>query len=263
MKIPFRGTPKPVDPSGHMTLFEHLAELRTRLLRVVLTVAIATVVGYFLYPRMLHAVEGPFKDFCKNNAEKAKCPTGGTLVTQDLLGGFTTRVRVAGYFGLIMAVPVILWQIWRFIAPGLVEKEKKYAIPFMVSSLVLFAAGAYTAWWTFPKAMEWLINQGGVSPLLDVGKYFGFLALLMLGYGIGFEFPVILVTIQLLGIITPQRLAQSRRMSIVVIAIVAAVITPGGDPFSMLGLGVPLVVFYEVSILIGRVLKRGKSPTAA
>jgi len=246
-----------------MTLFEHLAELRSRLLRVVMTVAIATVVGYFLYPRMLHAVEGPFKDFCESNSAKASCPTGGNLVTSDLLGGFTTRVRVAGYFGLVVAVPVILWQIWRFIAPGLVAKEKKYAIPFMLSSILLFALGAFTAWWTFPKAMEWLINQGGVSPILDVGKYFGFLGLLMLGYGVGFEFPVILVTIQLLGIVTPHRLAQSRRMAIVVISIVAAVITPGGDPFSMLGLGVPLVVFYEVSILIGRVLLRGKSPASS
>jgi sec-independent protein translocase protein TatC len=246
-----------------MTLFEHLAELRTRLLRIVLTVAIATVVGYFLYPRMLHAIEGPFQDFCNRNANRAKCPTNGDLVSTDLLGGFTTRVRVAGYFGIVVAVPVILWQIWRFIAPGLVEKEKKYAIPFMVSSVLLFVLGAATAWWTFPKALEWLINQGGVSPLLDVGKYIGFLALLMLGYGVGFEFPVILVTIQLLGLVTPKRLAQSRRMAIIVIAILAAVITPGGDPFSMLGLGIPLVVFYEVSILIGRVLKRGKSPASA
>jgi sec-independent protein translocase protein TatC len=246
-----------------MTLFEHLAELRTRLLRVVMTVAIGTVIGYFLYPRMLHSLEGPFKDFCNHHAKQTKCPTGGSLISTDLLGGFTTRVKVAGYFGLVLAVPVILWQVWRFIAPGLVEKEKKYAIPFMVSSMVLFLLGALTAWWTFPKALEWLIDQGGVSPLLDVGKYIGFLALLMLGYGIGFEFPVILVTIQLLGIVTPRKLAEIRRPAILIIAIVAAVITPGGDPFSMLGLGIPLLIFYEVSILIGRVLKRDKSPAAA
>jgi sec-independent protein translocase protein TatC len=253
----------PASAAGQMTLFEHLAELRTRVLRVVITITVGMVVGYILYPRLLHWMEGPFKDFCAAHAAKMQCPAAGTLITNDILGGFGARLKVALYFGIVVAVPVILWQIWRFIAPGLVEKEKKYAIPFMVASVLLFVLGAATAWWTFPKALEWLLLQGNVTPLLDVSKYMRFLALLMLGYGVGFEFPVIMVTIQLLGLVTPQQLAASRRPAILIIAIIAAVITPGGDPFSMLGLGIPLIIFYELSILIGRVVKRRKRAVSA
>lgn len=253
----------PVDATGNMTLFEHLAELRNRLMKIVLAVIIGTIIGYVFYIRIKNAMEKPYIDLCDSGQISCLEANGkpGTI-NLDPLGGFAVRLRVSGYIGILLAFPVILWQLWRFIAPGLLDKEKKYAAPFMIASILLFVAGAYTAWWTFPKALEWLVDTGGTTAAFDVSKYLGFIALLMIGYGIGFEFPVILVTLQLIGIVTPQQLAKSRRGALVGVVIIAAVVTPGGDPFSMLGLALPLIAFYEISLIIGRLAARRKRRTA-
>lgn len=263
MKFGKDATP-PADAAGNMTLFEHLAELRNRLMKMVLAVIIGTIIGYVFYIRIKNGLEKPYVDLCESGQINCLTNEGQAgLINTEPLGGFAVRLRVSGYIGILLAMPVILWQLWRFIAPGLLDKEKRYAIPFMLSSIVLFAAGAYTAWWTFPKALEWLVDTGGTTAAFDISKYLGFIALLMLGYGIGYLFPVVMVTIQLLGIVTPQQLSQSRRIALVIVVIIAAVVTPGGDPFSMLGLAIPLVVFYEVSLIIGRVAARRKRRTAA
>ena len=107
------------------------------------------------------------------------------------------RMKVAGYGGLALALPVVLWQLWQFVTPGLYENERKYALPFVASSVALFAMGAYIAYWTFPKALEFLINIGGdVTPMFSPNKYLSLITLMMLGFGLGFEFPILLVFLQ-------------------------------------------------------------------
>jgi sec-independent protein translocase protein TatC len=252
--------------NGEMTLIEHLAELRMRLLRTVLSILIGTVVGFALYDRLINFLAGPYRDLCET--KKDFCITGanGTdpnFIITDPLGGFATRLRISGYVGILIAIPVILWQIWRFIAPGLLEKEKKYAIPFMVSSVVLFCCGATVAWWTFPKALTWLVDySGGATPVFEIGKYAGFVALLMLGYGLGFLFPVILVTLQLIGVVKWRSLVKQWRIWLVGCVAVGAVVTPGGDPLSMIVLSTFLFIFYVLSIGIGWLVK-GRRATAA
>jgi sec-independent protein translocase protein TatC len=249
--------------AGNMTIIEHLNELRSRLLRVVLAIFAGMIVGFVVYDHVLHFLTGPYRDLCRDQLDNLKCD--GDLLNPDPIGGFGTRVRLSGYMGVAMAMPVVLWQVWRFIAPGLLAKEKKYAIPFIVSSMVLFASGALVAWITLPKALEWLTAYAGsgTNPQFFIDKYVGFVVLLMVGFGVGFQFPVILVTIQLLGLVQPGTLLRSWRLAIVIIAVVAAVVTPGGDPFSMLGLGGPMLVFYFVAAGIGHVALRRRRKRAA
>jgi sec-independent protein translocase protein TatC len=163
-------------------------------------------------------------------------------------------------------MPVILWQLWRFITPGLYPHEKRYAIPFLASALSLFVLGAGLAFYTLPRALQFLISIGGEGNFVTAfapDKYFTLVTYMMLAFGIGFEFPILLIFLQLVGVLSVQSLKQARRYAIVGICILVAVITPSGDPISMLMLSVPMVVFYEVSILVGRMLERRRKAAAA
>jgi sec-independent protein translocase protein TatC len=233
-----------------MTLSEHLAELRRRLVVCVFAFTVFAIAAFVFYQRILNFLQSPY---CRV-APHHNCQ----LYLTSPLGGLSLRVEIAGYGGLFLAAPVILWELWRFITPGLRSSEKHYAIPFITASMTLFAAGAVLAYFTFPHALQFLGSVGGptLKEIYDPGKYIGLILALMLVFGITFEFPVILVSLELVGVLQPAKLASWRRWAIVLIVIVAAVITPSGDPFSMLALAVPLYVFYEISIIIGRVFKR-------
>jgi sec-independent protein translocase protein TatC len=177
----------------------------------------------------------------------------GTIIANSPLQPFATRLKVAGYLGIAFAMPVILWQVWRFVTPGLYPHEKKYAVPFTVSALVLFVAGAAVAYLTLNPALEFLINVGGpdVEAYYTVDSYIMLIIWMMIAFGVGFEFPVLLVALQLIGVLRPRQLLGWWRQALVLIVVVAAVITPSGDPISMLALGIPMLVLYFVAAGIG------------
>ena len=149
--------------------------------------------------------------------------------------------------------------------PALHAKEKKYAIPFVVSSVLLFALGAFVAYWTLDKALEFLISWGGaeVKANFQVSKYVSLVGLMVAAFGIAFEFPVLLVFLQLVGVLTPQTLAKGWRYAILAIFVIAAVITPSGDPYSMMALAGPMSLFYLLSILIGFLFQKRKRANEA
>jgi len=242
-----------------MTLAEHLGELRRRLIVCLVAIALGGVVAFIFYPEILNWLTGPYRDVCA--AKHLTCP--GKLVITDPLEGFAVRMKVTGYGGVVLALPIILWQIWGFITPGLYENEKRYAIPFVFAAVALFIMGALIALWTFPKALQFLISfSGDVQPLFAPGAYLSLIMLMMLGFGIGFEFPVFLVALELVGVLSPQQLAGARRFAIVGIVVVVAVATPSGDPYSLLALSIPLIIFYEVSIVIGKLVLRRRTRSA-
>lgn len=246
---------------GRMPLMEHLTELRDRIIKVAVALVIGMGISFLLYNRLFHVLLGPYKDV----AESDGTLTGGKLLLTDPLGGFGIRMRMAAYGGVGIAMPVILWQLWRFITPGLYSHEKRYAIPFLISALTLFVSGAVMAFLTLPKALQFLIHIGGTGNFVTAfapDKYFQLVTYMMLAFGIGFEFPVVLVFLQMVGVLNVRSLISARRYAIVGITIVVAVITPSGDPFSMLMLSVPMVVFYEASILIGKLMERRKRKAA-
>jgi sec-independent protein translocase protein TatC len=231
-----------------MPLVEHLSELRRRLIISVLALLAGAIVGFIFYNRILSVLLRPYTEV-----------TGKTeFVSFDPVEAFATRLKVAAWSGAFLASPVVLWQFWRFITPGLHKKEKRYAIPFIVASVLLFALGATVALLTFEQALTFLIGVGGerVDPLFSPGKYLSLVTLMMVAFGIAFEFPVLLLFLQLAGVVTSRKLRSWRRPALVIVVAVAALITPSQDPYSLFAMAAPMYLFYEIAILIGRLLKK-------
>jgi sec-independent protein translocase protein TatC len=265
VKSPFRraATPKASTPDDRMTLYEHLAELRTRIIRAVLAAALGMIVVLTFYDQILRFLTKPYRNLCAD--ESLDLPTDCRLFSLGPLEGFSTRLKISMYGGLVLALPVVLWQIWRFVVPALHAKEKRYAVPFIISSVVLFALGGYIAYWTLDKALEFLITWSGedVTQQYQVSKYVSLVGLMVAAFGIGFLFPVLLVFLQLVGVITPRTLLRGWRYAIMAVFVIAAVITPSGDPISMLALAIPMTLFYLISVLIGFWFERRKRRAGA
>jgi len=238
------------------TVLEHLGELRRRMLVCVAALVAGTLIGWFFYDQVVAFMIGPYRAFLHHHPHEDI--SGGNLVTTGPLEGFTTRLKVSGYLGAALAAPVWLWQIWRFVTPGLHRSERRYAAPFVVSTVALFTLGAATAVLVFPKAISWMISVGGsgIVPLFSPSRYLGLYAMCCLVFGLAFTYPVVLVFLEVVRVLPSSRLRAWRRYAIVVLVAVASVITPSSDPFSFLAMAVPLLVFYEASILVGRLLKR-------
>jgi sec-independent protein translocase protein TatC len=245
---------------SQMSLGDHLRELRTRLLIAVGTILAMMIPAWFLYPWMTRVLNAPYCDALRNAEPGANCK----FLETNLLDPFALRLKVAGYGALFLAMPVILWQLWRFIAPGLYKRERRYALAFTVSSLVLFTLGAVLAYITLSKAVDFLVNIGGptVEIRSGIGNFVKLSLFMMLAFGVGFLFPVLLVALEMVGVITPQKLSSWRRQAILLIVVIAAGITPSGDPFSMFALAIPMYLFYEMSIVLGRLLARRKRKRA-
>lgn len=262
MKAPFSKSDRPAasTPDDQMTLTEHLAELRVRIIRALLAVTLGIVLIIAFYNPLLDVLLRPYRSLC--DAQPQYCElSDGNIISTDAVAGFTTRLRVALYGGILLALPVIMWQIWRFVVPALHAKEKKYAIPFILSSIVLFLLGGLVAFLTLEKALEFLIAWSGeeVQTIYAVDKYIRLVGLMIAAFGISFEFPVLLVFLQLVGVLTPQTLLKGWRYAILIVFVIAAVITPSGDPYSMLALAIPMSLFYLVSILIGVLFQRRRA----
>jgi sec-independent protein translocase protein TatC len=251
---------------GRMSLVEHLTELRDRLIKVALAVVIGMVIAFALYNQIFDFLLEPYEKIARARPESTLTGAGGRLLQVDPLEGFGVRMKMAGYGGIAIAMPVILWQLWRFVTPGLYAHEKKLAIPFMVSALSLFVLGAGLAYYTLPRALEFLVDIGGSDNFVTAfqpGKYFTLITYMMLAFGIGFEFPILLIFLQMAGVLGVGTLRKGRRYAIVGICVLVAVITPSGDPISMLMLSVPMVLFYEISIIAGRVIERRRAAAPA
>lgn len=238
-----------------MTLTEHLAELRVRIIRSALAVAIGMVLIIAFYDQVLDFLLQPYVDLCDRKPENFCDPE---LFNFSPTEGLATRVRVGLYGGIVVALPVLLWQTWRFIVPALNQKEKKWAIPIVVTSLLLFVAGGALAYATIGQALNFLIAWSGanVNQVYSVQSYVSLIGLMIFAFGLGFMLPVFVFGLQAVGVVTPRRLLASWRLALVVIAVIAAVITPSGDPVTMAMLGVPMVVLYFLAILLGWLVVR-------
>jgi sec-independent protein translocase protein TatC len=241
---------------GRMTLVEHLTELRRRLIICAIALVVGAAIGFILYNYTFRFLAHPYTEATKG---RGSCgPHGCKLVATDPLAPFITRLKVSTYSGVVIALPVLLWQLWRFITPGLNPKEKRYAIPFIGSSIVLFLMGGAVAWLTFPKALSFLIGIGGadIGTFFVADKYLTFISLMIIAFGVSFEFPVVLVFLMIAGVLKTSTLRKYRRHALVGITAFAAIITPSQDPYSLFFMAAPMYLFYECSIIIGRMLKR-------
>jgi sec-independent protein translocase protein TatC len=238
------------EPDGRMTVVEHLTELRKRLVISIAAIAVGATVCFIFAPQII--------EFLVTYYEEATEGQRDALIFTGPLDAFATRLKIATYGGIVLALPVWLWQLWRFITPGLSPTEKKYAVPFVGASIFLFLCGAFVAFLTLQPALNFLLNIGGadLEPLLTADKYVSLVALMIIAFGLSFEFPVILVFLLLARVLTTAQLRKWRRYAAIAIVAFAAVITPSQDPYSLFAMAIPMYVFYEICIIIGRFLKR-------
>ena len=239
----------PVEGEGlHGTLIEHLVELRTRIIRAALAVLIVFLV---LFPWA--------RDWYALLAEPmiAALPQGGQMIATDVVGVFLVPVKVTLMLAFLIALPVVLWQAWAFIAPGLYQHERSLAVPLMVASLALFAAGmAFAYFVVFPSVFTFMaaIAPEGVAWMTDIDKYLSFVLTTFLAFGLTFEVPVVVIVLVRMGIVSLEKLRAWRPYVIVGAFVIGAIFTPP-DIMSQVLLAVPLWLLYELGLLLAQFIK--------
>jgi len=248
-----------------MSLIAHLTELRNRVAKALLALLIATAIAFWWYEHGLGAfIRAPYCGLpahLRYGGSGAPC---GLLVT-DVFGGVFIRLKVAFLAGAVLSAPFWLYQLWAFITPGLKRHEKRYGIAFVVASTALFALGAVLAYISLSAGLKLLLGLAGdgVIVALTAQDYVGFVLSLLVAFGVSFEVPLIAVALNLVGILSHQVLARSRRWIYFLTLIFAAFITPTQDPFTMLLMAVPMIVLFEIAIQIARVVDKRRARRAA
>ena len=247
-------TPAAVDPgdAGEGSLLDHLIELRARLLRAVAGLLLLFVALLPFANRLYAWLAQPLLD---------KLPKGGQLIAVEVASPFFAPLKLAFFVAIVVAMPWLLYQLWAFVAPGLYKREKRLALPLLVSALTLFYAGCAFAYFIVLPAVFTFLNKvtpAGVAMMTDINAYLDFVLVIFLAFGLSFELPVALVILVLLGWVTPTQLREWRGYAIVGIFVVAAVITPP-DVVSQLLLAIPMVVLYELGILAARAVTPRKA----
>ncbi|HET7755507.1 MAG TPA: twin-arginine translocase subunit TatC [Anaeromyxobacteraceae bacterium] len=259
-KLPSGAPETPPEPENEVKagFLEHLDELRKRLVKAMIGIGLgALVVGVFSED-IFHYVMKPVLSSLPEGQQR--------LHFTSYLEPFFVYLKVALYGGLFLAAPWVLFQLWQFVAPGLYRKERKLVVPFLFFGTLLFYLGAAFCYYlVMPVAFPALAGIAGadMSPILTMKEQLGLVLAMILGFGIVFELPVIIAFLSLIGLVTPQFLAKYRRHAIVVNTALAAIITPTGDPFSLALMAVPMIVFYEVGILVARIIGKKPAPEAA
>jgi sec-independent protein translocase protein TatC len=258
------------NPTGEMSILEHIGELRTRLTRACLALAVTTILAFaLLYEPVIKFL---LRSYCSLPASMrigSVAEDGGCrLAALSPLEPLSIRIRVSLTVGLLLAMPFVAFQLWRFITPGLKPNEKRFAIPFALASTLLFVAGVAVAFYTLPKAIGFLADMGGtgIASFFQADRYLRFVLFMGLAFGVTFEFPLVLVFLSMVGVLSSAAMLRAWRPAAAVIIVVAAVITPSQDPISLFAMAVPMWLFYFAAAGVARFLiepRRARRQAAA
>jgi sec-independent protein translocase protein TatC len=250
-----------VTPDGSMSLADHLRELRRRVIIATVAIVVGTIVAFIFHRTMLHWLTRPY---CELPDHYRPISSHCTLIVTGVLDAFTVTLKLSLYAGVLIASPVWLYQVWKFITPGLYHNERRYALSFVFASMVLFAMGAGFAYITLQKGLHFLLGfaTSGVAALLTFNNYLAFVTAMVLVFAVSFEFPLLVVMLNFAGVLKAERLRHWWRGVIFGIFVFAAVATPSQDPFTMLALSVPMCLLYGLAVGIAtlhdrRVAARG------
>ncbi|MEO7018890.1 MAG: twin-arginine translocase subunit TatC [Ktedonobacteraceae bacterium] len=246
------GESDPNDPSA-MTLVDHLEELRRRLFKSLIAIVLFGIVAFIYREQIMTFLTWPLPA-----SADAFAKHGQKLVQSGLGEGFTTFLMLSFAGGFVAGLPVILYQTWAFISPGLYEREKKHAVPFIFVGMILFLGGLALGYIVLQYPVNFLVNFAAedFTTLISVGSYFSFVAFFLLAFGIAFELPLVLTFLSIIGMLTVETLQKKRAVAHVGMWIAATVLTPGADLYSPIFLGVAMSCLYELSIVFIKVTNR-------
>lgn len=252
-------TPLEEEAGGKMSFFDHLTDLRKRIINSAIAIAAGAAIGVTVSDKVAAFIVGPMQEALRARHLEDK------LIYTSPTGYFNLIITLGIYIGVVLAAPVVLHQVWMFIAPGLYKHERRAVMTFIFSSLFLFLAGiAFGYYVMLPYVLNFLIGfQGPIVPLISINEYFDFILIVLLGLGIIFELPVLIFFLALFGIVTPRFLWKNVRYAILVIAVVAAIITPSPDATTMLVFMAPMVGLYFLGIGVAALVVRRKAKAAA
>lgn len=242
---------------GTMSLVEHLEELRRRIIVCAVTIVLGSIVGFIFWQPIYHFLLLPLPATAEALSLSGSGGTGKVVVI-GVGEAFSVVLKLSVAVGICLGSPVILYQLWAFVAPGLTRRERRWAGPFVLIGLVLFMVGLAVGFVTLRFPVNWLINfgQGNFLELITADNYFTFIAYFMLAFGIVFELPLVLTFLAQIGIVSSRTLRSKRALALVILWVLSTILTPGTDPYSPIVLGTAMTILYELSIILIRVTKK-------
>ena len=229
-------------------ILEHLNELRWRLVKSAATLTVGAIIAFFFRDLLFDLLESPYRQAIDNT---------DALAQFQVTEGFSVAMRLALFGGTLLASPILLYQLWAFVNPALTARERKWTVPIVIALAVLFSGGVVFGYLILPRGLEFLLGiQSGLDPIIGVSSYISLALRFLLVFGLAFEFPVFLFAASAAGLLSSQQLSKGRRWAVLIIVVVGAVVTPTGDPLTLLALSIPLYLLYEATIILVKLVLR-------
>lgn len=249
LKWPRLGAKGPRDPEGRMPLIEHLRELRNRLIVALAAVIVGVIIGFFLFDPVWEFIKAPY---CETPQARQLRPGECTLTYGGIFQSFFITLKVAAMVGIVVSSPVWLYQIWAFVTPGLYRNERRYTVGFLSIAVPLFLCGAALAYFVMDTSLAILLGfaPSDTVATIQIDEYLNYTLIMLLVFGISFELPLLMVFLNVIGVLSHATVKKQRRMVVFLMFVFGAVVTPGGDPVTMIALALPMIVLFSLAELV-------------